>query len=888
MFNLRSALAAGLLTATACIVPPVAAQATSAQQSASPRATTDLSTGWRFAFGDTTDAPVAATFDDAAWQTVDVPHTWNSIGTYATTRAADSDMRQGPGWYRRSFTLPAGGRAARHFLEFDAVSSVADVWVNGRHAGSHAGAFSRFRIDVTPLLRSGENLIVVRADNSAPAPGNRTEHVIPLGGDFFMQGGIYRGVRLVSVGDAHIDLSDHGGPGVYVNTTGIEGDRATISVRTLLRNSGTRRRALTLMTSIIDAEGKGVATDSTALRLGPGQSQGEDRSLQVPSPRLWQGRADPYLYSVVSELRDGDRVIDRQVQPLGIRSFAFDADRGFILNGTATPLRGVSRHQDMQGKGWALTAEDHARDIAMIEEIGANTVRHAHYQHAQEWADAADRTGMAVWAELPFVHQSSLNGGPASPELIANARMQLVELIRQNYNHPSIVTWSVGNEVDIGAAIAALTKGAKGPPAQSRDMLANVEALARQEDPSRPTVYADCCEDTPSPLSLEGAQKLSDLPQIVGLNRYFGWYYGRPEMLGPALDNIRAKYPGKPIMLSEYGAGGALTQHTDNPLGGPVNAYGRPQPEEYQSWVLEGNWKAISERPYLSGSWVWNMFDFATTSRNEGDATDINTKGLVSYDRETRKDAFYLFKANWADTPTLHLTGRRYTDRAYANVDVRAYSNADRVALSLNGKPIDEAACPDRICVWRGVQLAAGANVLVASATIAGEQVTDRIEWNAPDPARGVFIDAGALVGRTFGDDRYGSDTFFTGGTGRMLSGGRPAAPPPAVDGTENPALFQSYREGSFSYRIPLPDGRWAVTVATFEPDPAGGTGRSFAVKANGTVVIDAFAPQQEAGAPRKAVERSFEVESRGGTLDLAFEPRGGEAVVSAIAVRPL
>lgn len=883
-----SALCLALMSSPALLAPSAAAQPSATAAGGEPRAILDLSAGWRFHFGDDGEAPVAPGFDDAAWQAVAVPHTWNKVGTYALTRAADADMRQGKGWYRRGFTVPAALNGRRLFLEFDGVSKIADVWVNGTHAGSHAGAFGRFRLDVTGMVKPGANMLAVRADNSASEAGSSTEHVIPLGGDFFVQGGIYRGVRLVAVEDAHIDLADHGGPGVYLNTPRISAESADVAAKTLLRNLGSRRRALTLVTTIQDATGKSVATDRAPVALAAGQALAAERTLIVRTPHLWQGRADPYLYRVVSELRDGDRVIDRQVQPLGIRSFAFDPDRGFVLNGKATPLHGVSRHQDVQGKGWALTPEDHARDMAFALEIGANTIRHAHYQHAQEWSDEADRAGMVVWAELPFVHESNVDSSqPPAVETVANAEEQLRELIRQNYNHPSILLWSVGNEADIGAAIVAMRKGG-GKPAQSRAMLEQLDRLARAEDPSRPTVYADCCEDTPSVLSMQGAPTLNGVTQVMGLNRYFGWYYGDLGGVGPALDALHAKHPTLPIGLSEWGAGGAMTQHSDNPRGGPVSAYGRPQPEEYQSLALEENWKQIRTRTYLSASWVWNLFDFATTMRNEGDATDINTKGLVSYDRKTRKDAFYFFKANWSAAPTLHLNSRRYVDRAYAVTDVRGYSNADRVSLSVNGKPVGEVACPDRICVWPGVTLAPGANHLVATATIGGKQISDTVEWTGPDPRKGVFIDSGALVGGMMGGARYGSDNFFRGGTAKVLTAGRnPMAPPPKVEGTETPALFGTYREGKFGYDVPLPDGNWTVTIASLEPDAAKGASRSFTVLANGRRVIEDFAPMQLAGGTNKAVTRSFTVESRGGQLALDFEPIGGDAVVAGIAIRP-
>ncbi|OAN58591.1 glycoside hydrolase family 2 [Sphingomonas sp. TDK1] len=885
-------MALALLGCGAVLLPiPAVAQAPARARgeaaSSDPRTVLDLSQGWRFQFGAADEAPAAPGFDDAAWLPVTVPHTWNKVGAYALTRSPDANMRQGKGWYRRTITVPAALKGRRLFLEFDGVSKIADIWVNGRHVGTHAGAFGRFRLDVSDVLKPGGNSLAVRADNSASAPGSSTEHVIPLGGDFFVQGGIYRGVRLLAVDDAHIDLADHGGPGVYLHTPRISAERAEVAAKTLLRNLGTRRRALTLVTTIHDAAGKPVATDRAPVTLATGEALAVAHNLTVPAPHLWQGRDDPYLYRVVSELRDGTRVIDRQVQPLGIRSFAFDADRGFLLNGKVTPLHGVSRHQDVQGKGWALTPEDHARDMAFAIEIGANTLRHAHYQHAQEWSDEADRAGMVVWAELPFVHQANVDPSEApAAATIANAEEQLRELIRQNVNHPSILLWSVGNEADIGAAIDAMRKGGAAKPAQSGEMLRRLDRLARTEDPSRPTVYADCCEDTPSILSMEGAPSLNGITQVMGLNRYYGWYYGDLDGIGPALDSMHARHPTLPIGLSEYGAGGAMTQHSDNALGGPVAAYGRPQPEEYQSLAIERNWKAIAQRKYLAASWLWNLFDFATTMRNEGDATDINTKGLVSYDRKTRKDAFYFLQASWSAAPVLHLNGRRYADRAYAVVDVRGYSNADRVSLSLNGKPVGEVACPDRICLWPGVALTPGANHLVATATIGGKQISDALDWTAPDPRRGVFIDSGALVGGTMGGNRYGSDNFFRGGTAKVLAGRNPFAPPPKVEGTDIPALFGSYREGRFGYEVPLPDGDWAVTIASFEPDAAKGATRSFAVLADGKRVIDALAPMQAAGGANKAVTRSFTVTSSGGRLALDFEPIGGDAVVAGIAIR--
>lgn len=878
------------LTALFPASSPVHGATKSSANSDSARQVQSLSAGWRFRFGATETGITDPEFDDSAWESVDLPHTWNRLGEYALARSSDANAQQGIGWYRMRLKGPELGRDRSAFLQFDGVGTIADVWVNGVHVGTHKGAFSRFRFDVTGLLKTGvANVIVVKADNSKPEPGSSTEHVIPLGGDFFVHGGLYRGVSLITTNRASIDLLDHGGPGIYVSTPKVSEQSADVSVVTRLRNSGTSARKLNIVTHILDAEGKIVVSDKAQARLPKGDVAEVRRNLILSNPRLWQGRDDPYLYSVRVELRDGKRVIDQLTQPLGVRYFAFDPDKGFSLNGKPTKLHGASRHQDKQGKGWALSPEDHAEDMAIMAEMGVNTVRQAHYQHAQEWSEEADKVGMVVKAELPFVHESAFGDAPPTPELIANARQQLVELIRQNYNHPSIMIWSVGNEIDIGAAINALRKGGKGPPARSRDMLIELDKLARQEDPTRPTAYADCCEGTPSPLSRPGAQILNDVTGLVGLNRYYGWYYGSPADAADAFGKLHTKYPDRAMMVTEYGAGGAFTQHSDNPLGGPVNANGRPHPEEYQSWYHEESWKVLKRQDYLAATWLWNMFDFASTSREEGDAFDLNNKGLVSYDRKERKDAFYFYKANWSKEPVLHLTGRRYIDRAYPVIDVRAYSNADSARLTVNGKDHGVASCVDRICIWPGVALRPRVNSVVASATANGVTLSDELSWNAPDATKGLRIRTGYLTGLTTKAGLiFGSDNFFTGGSvPELRMGSRGKLAPSEVKGTDDPELYASYREGNFGYELPLPNGKWTVTLHMFEPNVAKAVSRTFDVAANGATVLSKFNVSQAAGSPMKAVTRSFQVDVENGKLSLTFTGDGGGALVSAISVEP-
>lgn len=875
--------AAATLPLLACSVAMAAAPSSpSHAPAAGPRTTTDLATGWRFRFGGDAAGVTAPGYDDTSWETVSLPHTWNHLGAYSLTRTGlDRDSKQGVGWYRLHFQAPRLAAGHRLYLQFDGVGAIAEIWVNGVKVGEHKGAFSRFRFDVTDRIKPGaDNLIVVSADNSKPKPGSSTQDVLPLAGDFFVYGGLYRGVSLIEADSAQIDMLDHGGPGVYARTVQVADGAARIAIHTRLRNQSERARRLSLVTAIVDAGGKTVATATSPAMLGAEATGDVEQQLAVQAPHLWNGRADPYLYRVVAELREGGRVIDRVTQPLGIRTFHIDPNQGFFLNGKHLALHGVSRHQDLMGKGWAMTDADQAADMAMIEELGANTIRMAHYEHAQAWTDEADKAGMVAWAEVPFVSESSFDGSPASPALIQNARQQLVELIRQDYNHPSIAMWSVGNEVNAGELTMP------GKPQQSLPLLQNLAALAKREDPSRPTTFADCCEDT-ADFKVHGPP-LAGATDLIGYNRYYGWYYGAVSDLGPALDKLHAKHPTIPMGVSEYGAGGAVSQHTDNPEGGQVSMIGRPHPEEYQSWYHEQSWKQLAARKYLFATWVWSMFDFVSDFRGEGDSVDLNDKGLVTFDRKTKKDAFYFYQAQWSDTPMLHLNGRHYVDRAYPVTDVRAYTNARQASLTVNGARIGTVDCPDHICVWKNVWLKPGDNIVEASATAGGAQLSDRLHWTAPDVAQGIHIDSGELSGRMSGAVRYGSDDFFTGGTPTLLNplvlrpggGGTKAK---KVTGTDDPALHHAYREGSFAYDIPLPDGAWTVTLHMMEPDPALAATRSFDVEANGRTVLRAFSPARAAGAPLVTVTRTFQAKTVNGRLKLDFVARGGPALVSAI-----
>lgn len=847
-----------------------------------------LNAGWHFRQAEGLTGVDAISFDDSDWATVDVPHTWNRIGNEGTERSALSNNVQGIGWYRLHFQLPREpAQPRRYFLQFDGVGEIADVWLNGHYLGKHAGAFARFRFDASQWLRPyGDNLLVVKADNSPPQRGSSTQDVIPLKGDFFVFGGLYRNVSLIVTQPVHLDLLDFGGPGLYAYASSIESD-AAIEVVGRVANDISRVRTVQVQTTLQDATGRLVTETSRSVDAGP-QITTVRAHLTVPQPHLWRGARDPYLYRVVMNIRDGKgNILDRVEQPLGIRTMMLDPERGFLLNGESLPLHGASMHQDRPVKGWAISAADQREDFDLLGELGGNAVRLAHYQHDQYSYELADTRGIVVWAEIPVVSQVSFDGSPASEALTANARQQLTELIRQNYNHPSIAVWSIGNEVD-------LTPTQVSGPSHPKALLQALNTLAKQEDPSRATTLADCCEvglppHTGAQMPPEARREvIVGTADSVGYNRYFGWYAGTFEDFGVMLDAAHALRPALPIAVSEYGAGAALTQHSDDARGGPINPHGRPHPEEYQDLYHELSWKALKSRDYLWANFIWNLFDFSSDSRSEGDLTDINEKGLISYDRKTRKDAFYFYRANWNSAPTLHLVGRRYVDRPYAVLDVKAYSNATTARLAVNGRDWGETSCADGICLWPGVHLVPGRNELRASATIGASAIEDALIWTLSGSERVVRIKAGDISGYVAkSGERYGSDMYFEGGSAAGINPPDTAPANRIAVRANDPALFDSARDGDFVYRIPLPAGKYRVTLSFEEPAATAAGQRLFDVTINGHSLLSNFDVYQAAGGRLIGIERSVDATAENRTIELGFHGRRGKALISAISITP-
>jgi beta-galactosidase len=861
-----------------------------------PRVEMSLRDGWRFKLG-----PESATElqgePDPTWTTVSVPHTWNRVGYYKDAPASHINTAQnvvttqGVGWYKLIFTPPANVAGMESFLQFDAASRIATVWLNGTMLGTHRGGFSRFRLNSTAALKLGqENTLTVKVDNTKPALGSSTADVLPLTGDFFVYGGLYRPVTLVFTGKMHLDLMDYGSSGVYAKTTSIASAGAQVQVRARVRNDSEQSGTLVLRAMLVDAQGKVAGQQEQSVVVGPSSVEERTVNLAVPHPHLWQGLEDPYLYRLVVELSNKpSQVVDRVSLPFGIRQVRFDPNSGLFLNGKHVTVHGVGYHQDREGKGWASQLEDVAADESTMREMGVTGIRLTHYQHGQPIHDLADRDGLVLWDEIPLVSQWTLGESLQPTEALReNARQQLQELISQDFNHPSVVTWSIGNEIDFGNSIPAFVGNKTGAIPDPIPLLKELNQLAHELDPGRPTTLATCCEgiryapDTVVPIT-------ASVTDLSGANRYFGWYYNKPSDLGPNLDALHHTRPTQPMAVTEYGAGGAVSLHSDNALGGPESR-NRPQAEEYESYIHEQNWSTLSSKPYLWGTFLWNSFDFGSTTRSEGNAQDINTKGIVTFDHKYRKDAYFFYKANWTTTPTVHINSSLYTERAYRIADVRVYSNAPKTSLKVNGKLIGVLAdCPERICVWTGVVLSPGANNIIASGSFPKGDVEDRTQWHLSEvAAEYTYIDCGALVAGASQERRFGSDTFFEGGTAEIISGpgARGRAPAPAaIAGTSSPEVAATYRAGSFTYRVPVADGTHRVILTFVEPSLHSGD-RIFDVFANGQKILTDLDVAATAGAALTAYQQHFDVNASGGTLTLEFRPTKGDAIVSAIEVQ--
>ena len=617
---------------------------------------------------------------DHATEQVNLPHTWNAVdgndgnGSYLRTT----------GVYTRTFTAPKQPRkGGRTYVEVLAAALNSTVKVNGQVATTHEGGFSIFRADVTDLCHEGENELTIEVSNED------TPSMYPSSADFTFYGGLYRGVNLISVPNAHFDLDYYGGPGMMVTPVPTEDGGANFTIKSFVTNPADD---LTVMYSIEDCFGREVAS---AVR----GSADTEVTIYVPDAQLWS-MDEPNLYTVVATLQRNNEEVDEIAANVGVRSFKVTPDEGFSINGVPTPLRGVSRHQDRVFEGNALTAEEHYDDAMLIKELGANTIRLAHYQHSQDFYDACDEIGFAVWAEIPFI--SVFKKGEGAHKHVME---EMKELIIQNYNHPSIMFWGISNEILIGGISQELV-----------DTHHDLEKLCKELDPTRLTTIAHV-----STTPVNGP--MHHITDLESYNHYFGWYGGQMEQNGPWLDQFHAEHPDICIGISEYGCEGIINWHSNTPQC-------KDYTEEYQALYHEHMAQVFEDRPWVWASHVWNMFDFGCAARNEGGVSGRNNKGLVTMDRKTKKDSYFVYQAYWTQTPMVHIAGRRHAQRAGETTEIKVYSNQDTVVLYVNGKEVGQQTA-HRVFKFNAA-LNEGFNTIVAVAGDVKDSIT--LEKVAEEP----------------------------------------------------------------------------------------------------------------------------------------------------------
>lgn len=641
------------------------------------------------------------------WASVEIPHTWNNIDMQ-TERANMTAFRNpqerfytGEGLYKKEYTPSLDDKGKRTFLKFEGVGSVATIYVNNNFAGRHKGAYSAFVVEIGSLLKYGEkNEILVVADNTM------REDVIPVNNVLFgVYGGIYRDIQIIKTEPINIAVDDYAAPGVYISQKNVSKDGAQINIKVKIDNKTGKKSTINLTSTIYEmGSNKIKAQKKEKVILEPQGRTIKEQEINISRPHLWQGIEDPYLYRTEITIDNNKETLDKVIQPLGIRNFELRTGEGMFLNGKKVPMYGVCRHQDWWELGSALKKEHHDKDLEIIKEIGATTIRFAHYQQAEYIYSKCDSMGFIVWAEIPFVNQ-------VTTFETDNAKQQLTELIRQNYNHPSIYVWGLHNEVYT-------------PFQQTIPLTTELNDLAKTEDPYRYTV------------SVSGYNKIdataNNNADIQGINHYFGWYGGKISDIKPWVEDVEKKFADHKVIFSEYGGEANIYQQNEN-VGeiGDCCGFDKKYYENFGTKFHEIQWGVVSQHPYLLGSYIWNTFDFATPLSAQGGVDARNMKGLVTFDRKTKKDPFYWYKANWSKEPVLYITQRRTTERENRITPITIYSNQGAPKLFVNGV---EYANFNRGTtgvhyIFNEISLQEGHNKIIAKIG----DLTDEIDWYYSD-----------------------------------------------------------------------------------------------------------------------------------------------------------
>ncbi|MCE9236858.1 glycoside hydrolase family 2 protein [Bacteroides thetaiotaomicron] len=652
-----------------------------------PRTFILLDKGWGY-------RPVSDTGLKSSMKQVTVPHTWNA-NYIPGTRSYNREMMV----YRRDLEITPDMKDKRLFLYFEGVNSSATVLVNNKSVGSHKGGYTAFCMEVTDYAKQGINKLEVWVTNAY------NPEILPISGDFNIYGGIHRPCHLLVTEQDCISPLFYASPGVFIHQDKVSEKQAQITVETMLSLRG-KKQGLKVRTTVEDAKGNIISQNIEQNVTNENVKQ----PFVIDHPVLWNAKQNPHLYKVIVELLDDGKVIDRVEQRTGLRYFSVDADKGFFLNGKYLDLYGFCLHEEVEGKGSALSAEDHERDMELVKESGVTSLRLVHYPHSESIYHLSDENGIVLWTEIPMVGPGGYDfcGFINTDGLKEHARQVLKELVYQKYNHPSICFWGIFNEIRTNYDNA-------------EPFARELHELYKEIDPSRLTTLASC--DDP-----KFYQNCSDL---MAWNKYIGWYGSRnaPETAGNFFDKAKVASNGKPVAISEYG-GGANVEHHFSMKENDVKPSGQFHPEEGQTYIHEGNWSAFAQRPYMWAKYIWVFADFQSAIRNEGGKPGINDKGLVTYDRKIKKDVFYFYKANWSTEPMIYITSRRFTERPEASVQVKVYSNLRENTLYVNGKKIGKQKSDSlHRVVWQNVTLSKGENRIRVEGKSKAGVIEDTCVW---------------------------------------------------------------------------------------------------------------------------------------------------------------
>jgi beta-galactosidase len=655
------------------------------------RQTVNINQNWKF--GSSTELTVMnSSFNDSGWESINLPHTWNNLDG----QDGGNNYYRGVKWYRKQLTIPTEWSGKKVFIRFGSANMKTVVYVNGNSVGSHVGGYGAFIFDITNYVHFNQiNTIAVQVDNSGSID------CPPLSADYTFFGGITRDVEILITNKTFISPLDYASPGVYLTPYNISLQKAQLNSKSLIANHNNVDKTVQVLTILKNAAFLTVDSVSTDLIVSANSIKEMSQELVVNNPVLWNGMKNSYLYKViVRTIVDGIQT-DEVMQPVGFRQFTVDKNNGFYLNGNKYPLHGVAMHEERKDKGRAVSDDDRKQDMEIVHEMGCTFLRLAHYQHGQYTYNYCDSTGMVLWTEVPLINYIH-----TTADFTDNTKSQLNELIKQNYNHPSIFFWGMFNEIN-------LVSGPDPAP-----LVGELNTLAHSLDSTRLTTAASANDDKPA----------NWIPDLICFNKYFGWYGGSYTDFGAWADGMHTNHPGSRIGVSEYGAGSSVNFHQENPTA--PDTYGPNHPEEYQNQFHEVHWQSMLQRPFLWTTAIWVAFDFASDGRNEGDAAGINDKGMVTHDRSVKKDAYYYYKANWTKEPFAYISERRFTGRPNSLNDVKVYSNCDSVSLWVNNKFYSYLTLTNHIFKWSNVQLLLNTNKIKIKGYFKGTEYPDSCFWN--------------------------------------------------------------------------------------------------------------------------------------------------------------